>query len=736
MSPGLPHARDAALGDGLAPRPACARGSEPHVSSLGPPRGRACLPAPRGSGKTTELAVLADWLDAEGARIPASTTVSTTTRLRTRARAPRLLRARPLSGRETGTREDTKTTAIANDPDVAKAARPFRARALVRGRLVPAGRRARWRRRARRSVTAFGIAERLPRDAADLPRVLRALFERAALHRRVVVIVDACESARCAPCAGVGAAAVDGALDPSSIPAARRGVLFVEKRETTSKRASAPEDARRGGSTRTSTRTSPRPTRISWICAHTSSGSRSHRRSPCVSCSRAGRKDADFYKRRRASRRRGAAPRASPWRAPSSPARPRRELCTRSPHDGRGRRARWRPCRRRRSPTALARDTTRGAPNEARSAERVRAGFVLRARAAGTTTVSSTAALVNAAAPHGATPLYARVAARSSPDCARRPSTARGSLRARRGGSPSSKDEFSGGPNTWRSPTKVSRVLRRRRAPRGCGGGRARPGHGARWCTGGSGRRARARTSNRGSLRAVCLALAGARFGVTEREARRVARRVVDNETRRKSSVSEDFSEDTCHLRRPRQLRRSRTTPSAGDAGAAPVAVAPWTTRARGGGARALRGGRAPAPKISRGTDEARADAAADAAADDDDVPLTFRDAPLALSRAAPVRAAARSLRAGRRGGGGSTRTSPRSSWMRFRNTRRRRVVFFGGVALAAAGDYASLASLIGGSPGAVAAFRARLRDRSWRRLWRMSRARASPRLRLCSSPP
>ena len=38
-------------------------------------------------------------------------------------------------------------------------------------------------------------------------------LEMAALHRKVVVLVDACESARCAPYAGVGATAVAG-LDP------------------------------------------------------------------------------------------------------------------------------------------------------------------------------------------------------------------------------------------------------------------------------------------------------------------------------------------------------------------------------------------------------------------------------------------------------------------------------------------------------------------------------------------
>ena len=60
LSPGLHMHRDA-LGDGLAPRPEVRARLRAHVSSLGPPH-TLVLTGPEGSGKTTELAVLADWL--------------------------------------------------------------------------------------------------------------------------------------------------------------------------------------------------------------------------------------------------------------------------------------------------------------------------------------------------------------------------------------------------------------------------------------------------------------------------------------------------------------------------------------------------------------------------------------------------------------------------------------------------------------------------------------------------
>ena len=63
LSPGLPRHRDA-LGDGLAPRPEVRARLRAHVSSLGPPH-TLVLTGPEGSGKTTELAVLADWLRRE-----------------------------------------------------------------------------------------------------------------------------------------------------------------------------------------------------------------------------------------------------------------------------------------------------------------------------------------------------------------------------------------------------------------------------------------------------------------------------------------------------------------------------------------------------------------------------------------------------------------------------------------------------------------------------------------------
>ena len=68
LSPGLPRHRDA-LGDGLAPRPEVRARLRAHVSSLGPPH-TLVLTGPEGSGKTTELAVLADWLRRGGREDP------------------------------------------------------------------------------------------------------------------------------------------------------------------------------------------------------------------------------------------------------------------------------------------------------------------------------------------------------------------------------------------------------------------------------------------------------------------------------------------------------------------------------------------------------------------------------------------------------------------------------------------------------------------------------------------
>jgi hypothetical protein len=59
----------------------------------------------------------------------------------------------------------------------------------------------------------FAIADPVPADPDDLPRTFRAFLEHAAAHRRVLVIVDAAESARVPPYASYAAVAVEG-LDP------------------------------------------------------------------------------------------------------------------------------------------------------------------------------------------------------------------------------------------------------------------------------------------------------------------------------------------------------------------------------------------------------------------------------------------------------------------------------------------------------------------------------------------
>ena len=110
LSPGLPRHRDA-LGDGLAPRPEVRARLRAHVCSLGPPH-TLVLTGPEGSGKTTELAVLADWLRRGGREDPrVDDRFDDDAAPNSGAPSPASSARPPLSGRETGTREDTKTTA-------------------------------------------------------------------------------------------------------------------------------------------------------------------------------------------------------------------------------------------------------------------------------------------------------------------------------------------------------------------------------------------------------------------------------------------------------------------------------------------------------------------------------------------------------------------------------------------------------------------------------------------------
>ena len=700
LSPGLPRHRDA-LGDGLAPRPEVRARLRAHVSSLGPPH-TLVLTGPEGSGKTTELAVLADWLRRGGREDPrVDDRFDDDAAPNSGAPSP-ASSARPLSGRETGTREDTKTTAIAENPPTSrKGEPPFVLAHSFADASFPQDTAHFLEKACARLKRAFGIAERLPRDAADLPECFARFLERAALHRRIVVIVDACESARCAPCAGVGAAAVAG-LDPrENAPAS----FSTEKRETTSKKSpetldvalDAHLDAHIAASNahlvdlRAHFKWLPQspPLAVRFVLACREEGADFLQKASSVSG------DAE-----------GAA-RLSVARAVVSGAPASRAVYPMPPMTVEQTRFVLASV----SPTALAdgarfRDTTRGAPNEARSAERVprSAGSALER---GHHHCFATAALVNAAAPHGATPLYARVAAPFVAGlCA---ATKHGAWVSAGGvGGGDEEDEFSGGAEKRggadESLEKVSAVVV---PPAVAAAVRASAGTAFGLVHGRLGAFERRADLEPRTLRAVCLALAVARFGVTEREARRVARRVVDNETRREN-VSEDFSEDTVSSSSSPPASPFRDDAFDVAMQALRPWLAPWTTRASWAAERAPFAGDEDLFENLPGTEEARADAAADAAADDDDVPLTFRDAPTracVLRRYAPPHA--RSAM-----DGASARRRLHADIAAFfldeiqkHASSSRRLVRAAAWHCAAAGDYASLASLIGGSPGAVAAF-------------------------------
>jgi hypothetical protein len=238
LSPGLPRHRDA-LGDGLAPRPEVRARLRAHVSSLGPPH-TLVLTGPEGSGKTTELAVLADWLRRGGREDPLYDDRFDDDAARDGAPGER---ARPPPTLETGTgtneapfQTPSGSSASKNQHDGEP---PFVLAHTFADASFPQDTAHFLEKACARLKIAFGIAAPLPRDAADLPECFVKFLETAALHRRVVVIVDACESARCAPYAGVGAVAVAG-LDPRENAPAE---FFLEEEERKQKRGGVSRDA-------------------------------------------------------------------------------------------------------------------------------------------------------------------------------------------------------------------------------------------------------------------------------------------------------------------------------------------------------------------------------------------------------------------------------------------------------------------------------------------------------------
>ena len=117
-------------------------------------------------------------------------------------------------------------------------ARPVRADAHVRGPELPAGRRALPRARVDVGPSAPVRHRATPsrRTPDDLPRTFRAFLEHAAAHRRVLVIVDAAESARVPPYASYAAAAVEGLGARANANRATRGTL-VHRRRTRVRRS-------------------------------------------------------------------------------------------------------------------------------------------------------------------------------------------------------------------------------------------------------------------------------------------------------------------------------------------------------------------------------------------------------------------------------------------------------------------------------------------------------------------
>ena len=206
LEPGLPmHARTFA-GDGRARRDDVQAALDAHVAALGPPH-TLVLTGAEGSGKTTELAALVSRLRSASDAATSETSSDDG--------------ARDLPPDHDGARvADSPRSPLARAPPLRSSSRtPSRTRASPR--TSPTS----WRSPASRSS-----ADSHPRaralGPANLPRAFAAFLEHAAMFRRVLVVIDAVESARVAPYASYAAAAVAGVI--SEAPA--RAVVFRDRR--------------------------------------------------------------------------------------------------------------------------------------------------------------------------------------------------------------------------------------------------------------------------------------------------------------------------------------------------------------------------------------------------------------------------------------------------------------------------------------------------------------------------
>ena len=186
LAPGLAMHEGTPVGTSPAPRPDVQARLEAHALGLGPPH-TLVLTGPEGAGKSTELATLAS----------------------------RLERMEQSERRDGRLRASDDPDPDPDDPEggLASSRAPFVLTHTFADQSFPQDVAHFLERACVALKRRFAIADPVPADPDDLPRTFRAFLEHAAAHRRVLVIVDAAESARVPPYASYAAAAVEG-LDP------------------------------------------------------------------------------------------------------------------------------------------------------------------------------------------------------------------------------------------------------------------------------------------------------------------------------------------------------------------------------------------------------------------------------------------------------------------------------------------------------------------------------------------
>ena len=210
LEPGSPaHARTFA-GDGRARRDDVQAALDAHVAALGPPH-TLVLTGAEGSGKTTELAALVSRLRSASDAATSETSSDDG--------------ARDLPPDHDGARVADSP----RSPTRSRAAPPFVLAHSFADQSFSQDVAHFLEKSCLALKRRFHIREPVPSDPASLPRAFAAFLEHAAMFRRVLVVVDAVESARVAPYASYAAAAVAG-VDPRERAARDAGGFPADRR--------------------------------------------------------------------------------------------------------------------------------------------------------------------------------------------------------------------------------------------------------------------------------------------------------------------------------------------------------------------------------------------------------------------------------------------------------------------------------------------------------------------------